>query len=94
MLKNVKSQYIFRYIFVYINEKRKLKLIRNNRHIQTKLNIKLINYRIFSGKYMTTYENNKKGKIFDAYNDILIFDGEFSNGKINGYGKEYYYKKN
>ena len=71
-----------RFFLSYVNEKKKLILLKYNKNIQTKLNITLLYYKIFSGNYTTIFENNnKKGKIFDEYKDKLILEGEFSNGK-------------
>ena len=36
------------------------------------------------------FENNKKGKEYNALNDKLIFEGQYSNKKRKGQGKEYY----
>ena len=56
------------------------------------MNISLINYKIFSGKYVI-YEL-KDGKVYiKEYNYVgaLEFEGEYINGERNGKGKEYYY---
>ena len=89
MLENIRSKYILKYSLSFIIEKKKLYLVRYNKNIQSKLNIKLLNYKIFSGICTTIYEDNKNIKIYDAYSDNLIFEGEFSNGHKNGKGKEY-----
>ena len=88
MLKNVKSSYFLRIIFSFLDERRKLKLIKYNKSLQEFMNISLINYKIFSGKYII-YEQNGKGKEYN-YDGELIFGGEFVNGERNGKGKEYY----
>ena len=51
------------------------------------MNISLINYKIFSGKYII-YEKNGKGKEIN-YDGYLIYEGEYINGERNGKGKEY-----
>ena len=51
------------------------------------MNINLINYKIFSGRYII-YEEKGKGKEYDN-EDYLIFEGEYLNGKKNGKAKEY-----
>ena len=58
MLENIRSKYILKYLLFHIREKKKLNLIKYNKNIQTKLNIKLLNYQIFSGNYTTIIENN------------------------------------
>ena len=88
MLKNVKSSYFIRIIFSFIYEKQKLKLIKYNKSFQKNMNISLINYKNFSGKYII-YEQNGKGKEID-YNGHIRYEGEYLNGKRNGKGKEYY----
>jgi len=67
MIKNVKTSYFLRIIFSFIDEKQKLKLIKYNKSLQETMDIKLINYKIMSGKYII-YEQNGKGKEID-YND-------------------------
>ena len=89
MLENIRSKYILKSLLMYISEKKKLNLVRYNKNIQSKLNIKLLNYKIFSGICTTIYEDNKNIKIYDAYKDNLVYEGEFSNGHKNGKGKEY-----
>ena len=90
MLDNIKSKYILKIVLSNVSEKKKLDLIKYNKNLQTKLNIKLLYYKIFSGNYKIIYENNNKiGRIYDEYNDRLVFEGEFSKGKKNGNGKEY-----
>ena len=89
MLENIRSKYILKYLLSHIGEKKKLNLVKYNKNLQIDLNIKLLNYKIFSGNYTTIYENNKKRKIYDAYTDKLIFEGEFLNGQKNGKGQEY-----
>jgi hypothetical protein len=63
MLENIKSQHIFRIIIFRLNEKIKLNLVKYNNKLQTKLNIKIPNYKIFSGKRIMISDNNKRGKI-------------------------------
>ena len=69
-----------------------MELIKYNKRIQNTLNICLINYKFLSGKYAVymdgTYGNGK-GKEYDGHTGGLIFEGEYSNKKRNGKGKEY-----
>ena len=46
-MEAIKSFIILRKVFSYINEEIKLKLIKYNKNIQNKINIKLINYKLF-----------------------------------------------
>ena len=72
MLENIKSSYLIRSIFSYIDEKRKLKITKYNKNFQKLNNFNLVNYKIFSGKYIL-YDINGKGKIYDAYKNTLIY---------------------
>ena len=51
------------------------------------MNISLINYQLFSGKYILSEENGNR-KEYNLYGG-LIFECEYLNGKRNGKGKEY-----
>ena len=87
MLKNVKSIYFIQKLFSFIDEYSKLKLVKYNKSIQKNINIDIINYIYFKGKYII-YESNEKGKEYN-YEDNLIFEGGYLNGERNGKGKEY-----
>ena len=89
MLKKINAIYFIRIIFMHFKEGRKLKIIKYTKSLQNTLNIKLINYKYFSKKYII-YEENGKGKEYDGHYDTLIFEGEYLNGERNGKGKEYY----
>ena len=70
-----------------MDEKQKLILIKYNKNLQENMNISLINYKNFSGKYII-YEQNGKRKEYNYYGK-LKFEGEYLNGERNGKGKEY-----
>ena len=53
--------------------------------MQKNINISIINYKYFSGKYLI-YESEGNVKKYNDYDDILLFEG-----RLNGKGKEYYY---
>ena len=88
MLQKIKSTYFSRYLLNMLEETIKLKIIKYNKNFQNMLNLTLINYKRFSGKYII-FDNNGKGKEFDGYSDLLLFEGEYLNGKRHGKGKEY-----
>ena len=52
MLKNIKSHYIIKIFFLYVDEKHKLKLVKYNKNLQKNIDISLINYKLFTGKYI------------------------------------------
>ena len=58
-------------------------MIQYNKHLQKILNKTIIHYKICSRKYII-FESSTKGKIYDAYNNELLFEGEFLNRKKNG----------
>ena len=71
-------------VFTYLEENRKLKLVKYNKKYQKLLNISLLNYKLLSKKYIT-HEGNDMWKIYDVYTNSLIFEGNYINGK----GKEF-----
>ena len=87
MLKNVRASYFLKIIFSFMAEEQKLDLIKYNKTLQDYINISLINYKLFSGKY-TEKRLNGKGKEYNKEGD-LIFEGEYLNRKKNGNGKGY-----
>ena len=88
MLKKMKSYYFIKRIFSLLSEKIKLKLVKYNKNLQNIIDIGLINYRYFSGRYIV-YEEKNIGKEYDSIHHNLIFEGEYLNGERNGQGKEY-----
>ena len=88
MLQNSKSIYFLKRLFTLLDEKTKLDIIKYNKNMQNILDISLINYKIFSGRYII-YGTNGIGCEYDAKTDQCIFEGEYSNGERNGKGKEY-----
>ena len=88
MLKNIRSSYFAINIFLYLEERLKLEIIKINKNIQDKLNISILNYKLLSKKYIK-FNSNNIIKEYNINNDKLIFEGEYLNGKRNGKGKEY-----
>ena len=50
MLENIKSKYILKIIYYFIDDKKKLKNIKYNKYFQNKLDIKILDYRLLSQK--------------------------------------------
>ena len=72
MLKNIKSSYLITFLSSYITEKQKLKLIKYNINLQITLDIILINYKYFTGKYIIYNDDSKKiGKEYLGVNDVI-----------------------
>ena len=88
MLTIIKSSYFIPSLFSYVIERQKLKVIKYNRILQKNLNISILNYKYFTGRYIE-YESNRIGKEIDYIDKIIRFEGEYLNGKRHGKGKEY-----
>ena len=90
-MEKIISDYFISKLFAFVEFKKQLRLIIYNKRLQNRSNISLNHYKIFSGKYIL-YENETKtkGKIFNAYNNMVYYEGELLKGKRNGTGKEYY----
>ena len=89
MLKNIKTSFFINKFFSFVDEGRKLEIIKYNKNIQKSMNISILNYKIYCGRYFKKEGNIMKE--YSYYNDQLIFEGEYLNGKRNGEGKEYIY---
>ena len=72
MLVNIKSTYFIKILFKYLDEKKKLKVVKYNKSLQKNIDINIINYKHFSGRYII-YESNGIGKEYEGYNDIMIY---------------------
>ena len=62
-LREIKSFYIIKLVFSFLNEKQKLNMIIYNKEIQDKLNVNFIDLKRISGKYKEG-EKNGKGKVY------------------------------
>ena len=89
MLTNIKSSYLIKFIFSYIKEKQKLEMIKYNLTLQKSIDISLMNYRYFTGKIVVYNESKQITQEYLGYSDVLVFEGEYKNGKRNGKGKEF-----
>ena len=94
MLKNIKSKYILEnYVLSYLDDKRKLNLVKYSKKFQRKIGVSLYYYK-FCCKKNIIYETNKKVKEYNILTGKLIFEGEYLNKKRNGFGREYYKDNN
>ena len=89
MLKNIKSYYIVKIVFLYVYERQKLKIVKYNKSLQKINDISINNYKHFYGRYII-YDSNRIGKEYFASNNKLYYAGEYLNGERNGKGKEYW----
>ena len=87
--KDIKSSYILERVFSFLNEKEILNMIIYNKELQKMFLIDIEDYKKISRIYKI-YEKKGKGKEYLLSTNILIFEGEYLNGRRNGKGKEYY----
>ena len=88
LLENIKSKYNIQNTLLFLEEKKKLEIIKYSKYYQNILEIDLENFKNVSQKYKVDGINGK-GKEYLIKNNRLIFEGEYLNGKRNGKGKEY-----
>ena len=81
--------YLYKIIFSFLYDDDILPIIKYNKKLQNILDINIIDYKTFSGKYILM-ENNDIGKEYDIINSKLIRKGKYINGKWIGKVKEYY----
>ena len=87
MLEKIKSKYITKMVFDYLQLTVKLKIIKTNKELLNKLEITKYDYMVSSGKYIK-YKSKTKVKEYN-FDGEVIFIGEYKNGKRNGKGKEF-----
>ena len=85
-INNIKSSYIIKGLFSFLNEKQKLNMIIYNKELQKKCIVDIEDYKKLSLKYKVG-KRNGKGKEYIKDTKRLIFEGEYLNGKRNGIGK-------
>ena len=91
MLPNIRAQGILQIIFSFLNDKTKLYVVNHNNYLYKKLDIDIEFVKKISGKYRKSRLKGKTiGKEYSLEGDILIFEGDYLNGKKHGHGKELY----
>ena len=88
-LMNIKSLYIVKKIMSFIKESKKLIIIKLCKKLQKFLNINIDDYKRVSGKYIK-FEKDGEITEYIINTNIIIFKGEYLNGKKNGKGIEYF----
>ena len=84
---NVGKSQIFIYYKIVLYEylwKKEIKI----GNIQSKIDVNNKNYKLFKRKYVI-YDKNGLAKEYGLFDNKLIYEGEYLNGKRNGQGKEY-----
>ena len=87
--RRIKSRYIIKKIFLNLNDKKKLILIRYNKFYKELLGINIELYKKISGT-LKIGEANGYGKEYNLSYLYIKFKGYYKNQKRNGKGKEYY----
>ena len=90
-IRDIKSPYILRTIFSFLEEIQKLNMILYNKELQKKSFIDFEDYKKIRKKYRII-DKNGNGKEYLIESNKLIFDGGYLNGKRNGKGKEFDYE--
>ena len=85
---SVKSKFILKKIFLILDEKKKLLLLRYNKYYQKLMVINIEKYQELSNKIIIGGINGY-GKEYEFEELNLIYKGYYMNGKRNGKGKEY-----
>ena len=88
MPEKIKSIEVIKKLLSCVFDKIKLNFVKYNKKLQNALNIGLFNYKIYSGKYIKS-EGKGRVKIYNAFDDKIIYEGEYLNGKKHGKGKEF-----
>ena len=86
--EDIKSSNIKKMVFSFLSETQALNLIIYNKTLQNIFGVDIEYYKKKSWIYKKA-EKNGKGKEYILNKNILIFKGEYLNGKRNGYGNEY-----
>ena len=87
MWRKIKSSFIFKKLFNYLDPKKKLDIIAYNTKIKAKFGLNIMDYMRYSGKYRI--DECGRIKVYDIYYKTLLFEGFYSNRKKNGICKEY-----
>ena len=85
----IKSIYITKKILSYLENNKKLELIKYNKQFSQNLGYTIDDYKKLCKRYVI-YGKNGKGKEYIMNSNIKIFEGQYVNKKRHGKGKEYY----
>ena len=86
---DIKSLYIVKKILSFMKEAKKLQIIKCSKKLQKFLKINIDDFKRVSGKCIK-FENDGKITEYIINTNIVIFKGEYLNGKKNGKGIEYF----
>ena len=89
MIKRIKSSYFIKILFLYIDKKHKLEIVKYNKSLQKNIDISIINSKHLARSYVIC-EPNGFGKEYNGKDDSLLFVSEYLKGQRNEEGKQYY----
>ena len=89
-IRDINSSFVIKIIFSFLTKNQQLNMIIYNKELQNMLSFDIKDYKKISGRYKIDGKNGK-GREYTINENILIYEGEYLNGKRNGKGKEYYY---
>ena len=90
MITNIINKKLIKSIFKKVNEKQKLKIIKDNKNLQNMIDVNILNYKLYSKKTIkfTGKISEGKGKEYNK-KGVLLFEGEYKCRKREGKGKEF-----
>ena len=88
-IENIISNYILKFIFRQLSKARYLEIIKDNKKIQKRVGVNIKYYKKESQR-LKIIEKNGNGKEYRLGTDVLLFEGQYLNGKKSGKGIEYY----
>ena len=68
MLDLINSYYITKIVFSYVNEGQKLKIVKYTKNLQKDLDITILNYKLFKGKYIIYEKKEMEKNIINMIN--------------------------
>ena len=68
MLDLINSYYITKIVFSYANEVQKLKIVKYTKKLQKDLDITILNYKLFKGKYIIYEKKEMEKNIINMIN--------------------------
>ena len=68
MLCLINSYYITKIVFSYANEGQKLKIVKYTKNLQKDLDITILNYKLFKGKYIIYEKKEMEKNIINMIN--------------------------
>ena len=88
MLEKIKSKFILKQVFSFLNFVPRLKFLLYNKNLYNKIGISPDELKYYNQKYIK-YESDAMAKEYNRATGKIIYEGGYLNQKRNGLGKEY-----